>query len=52
MIKFIMGKFEEFQIYAGPGLDTEASLCFSYTKDGEENPTFMYFNDAMIGEKF
>ena len=36
MIKFIMGKFDEMQIFCGESNDTEASLCFSYTKDGEE----------------
>merc|ERR1711937_34157 len=36
MIKFIMGKFDEFQIFSGQGMDTEAGLCFAYTIDGEE----------------
>ena len=47
MVKFIMGRFDEFQIFAGQSMDTEASLAFAYTKDGEENPTFLFFNDAM-----
>ena len=52
MIKFIMDKFDEFQIFSGQGMDTEASLAFAYTIDGEENPTFLFFNDAMKQEKF
>ena len=52
MVKFIMGRFDEFQIFAGQSMDTEASLAFAYTKDGEENPTFLFFNDAMKQEKF
>lgn len=36
MIKMIMGKFDEMQIFTGSSCDTEATLCFSYTKDGEE----------------
>ena len=52
MIKFIMGKYDEFQIFSGQGMDTEASLAFAYTKDGEENPTFLFFNDALKQEKF
>ena len=52
MIKFIMGKFDEFQIFAGQNMDTEAGLAFAYTKDGEENPTFMFFNDGLKQEKF
>ena len=52
MIKFIMGKYDEMQIFAGQNMDTEAGLCFSYTKDGEENPVFLFFNDGMKEEKF
>ena len=52
MVKFIMGKFDEFQIFAGQSMDVEASLAFAYTKDGEENPTFLFFNDGMKQEKF
>ena len=39
--------FDEMQIFVGQNMDTEAGLCFSYTKDGEENPVFLYFNDGM-----
>ena len=52
MIKFVMGKFDEMQIFTGESVDTEATLCFAYTKDGEVDPTFLFFNDAYIQEKF
>lgn len=52
MIKFIMEKFDEMQIFSGENYDMEAGLAFSYTKDGEENPTFMFFNDGLKEEKF
>ena len=52
MVKFIMGKFDEMQIFTGQGMDVEASLAFAYTKDGETDPTFMFFNDALKMEKF
>ena len=52
MVKFIMGKFDEMQVFTGSSMDVEATLCFAYTKDGEVDPTFLYFNDAYIQEKF
>ena len=52
MIKFIVGKFDEMQIFSGSSFSTEASLAFAYTKDGEIDPTFLFFVDAMKEEKF
>jgi len=52
MVKFVMGKFDEMQIFTGKSIDTDASLCFAYTMDGEVDPTFLFFNDGMIEEKF
>lgn len=52
MVKFVMGKFDEMQIFAGQSMDCEASLAFAYTADGETDPTFLFFNDAMKQEKF
>ena len=52
MVKFVMGKFDEMQIFVGESMDTEASLCFAYTKDGETDPTFLFFRDGMKEEKF
>ena len=52
MVKFIMEKFDEMQIFTGESFDTEAGLAFSYTKDGECEPVFLFFNDGMVEEKF
>ena len=52
MVKFVMGKFDEMQIFVGKSMDTEASLAFAYTMDGEVDPTFLFFNDGMKEEKF
>ena len=52
MIKFIMGKFDEMQIFTGESMDMEAGLAFAYTKDGEMDPTFLFFNDGMREQKF
>ena len=52
MIKFIIGKFDEIQIFTGESFDTEAGLAFSYTKDGETEPVFLFFVDGMRSEKF
>ena len=52
MVKFIMGKFDEMQIFTGESFDTEAGLAFSYTKDGETDPVFLFFVDGMKEEKF
>ena len=52
MVKLVMEKFDEMQIFAGQSCDTEAGLCFAYTKDGEVDPTFMFFVDGMKEEKF
>ena len=52
MIKFIISKFDEMQFFTGASYDTEAGLAFAYTMDGEIDPTFMFFNDGMKGQKF
>ena len=42
MIKFVVGKYDEFQIFCGESFDTEASLCFCYYPEGETDPTFLF----------
>lgn len=51
-IKFVMDKFDEMQIFQGESLEEGSNLCFAYTKDGETEPTFMFFHDALKEEKF
>ena len=52
MVKFVVGKFDEMQVFSGKSMDTEAGLCFAYTKDEETDPTFLFFLDGMREEKF
>ena len=52
MVKLVMGKFDEMQVFAGESIDTEASICFSYTEDGATDPVFLFFNDCYKQEKF
>ena len=52
MVKFVMGKFDEMQIFAGSSMDTEASIAFAYNADGEVDPTFLFFADCCKEEKF
>ena len=51
-IKFVMGKFDEMQVFIGESGDPEAGLCFAYTIDGEVDPTFLFFADGLRQEKF
>ena len=52
MIKFIVGKFDEFQFFTGASFDTEAGMAFAYSMDGEMDPTFLFFADGCKEEKF
>ena len=52
LVKFIIAKFDEMQIFTGSSFDSEAGLAFAYTMDGEIDPTFLFFADGMREEKF
>jgi hypothetical protein len=53
LVKFILSKFDEFQIYTGQSGNWEGSLGFSYTKNQEdEGPTFLFFKDCLKEVKF
>ena len=52
LIKFIVNRYDEMQIFMGQSGDPEAGLCFAYNKDDEVDPTFLYFLDGMKEEKF
>ena len=52
LIKFVVGKYSEFQIFCGESYDTEAALTFSYTPDGYENPVFLYLRPQFNEKKF
>ena len=52
-VKFIGGRFDEFQIYAGNSYDMECGCAFAYQKEQcDEAPTFLFFADCMIEQKF
>ena len=51
-VKFVMGKYDEMQIFMGESSDDTASLAFAYTKDGETDPTFLFFVDCTKEKKF
>ena len=53
LVKFILSKFDEFQIYTGQSYNMEGALAFSYQKEQEDSgPTFLYFRDILKEEKF
>ena len=52
MIKFIVERYDEMQIFMGQSMDPEAGICFCYNKDGNIDPTFMFFADGMRETKF
>ena len=51
-IKLVMSKHDEFQFWCGQKYDVEAHIAFSYNKDGEEDPSFYYWNDGLKVEKY
>lgn len=53
VVKFILGRFKEFQIFTGSSFDTDGSLAFAYQKEQmDEGPTFLFFADVLKEEKF
>ena len=52
LVKFIMSKYDEMQIFVGKAYDMEGALCFCYNKDGEAEPTFLFFADGFRVEKY
>ncbi len=37
--------------FFGESMDTEASLCFAYYKDGAADPTFLFFKHGLDEQK-
>ncbi|CAL5219025.1 g783 [Coccomyxa viridis] len=50
-IKFLLGKLKELQFFFGESMDTEATLCFAYYKDGASDPTFIFFKHGLLEQK-
>lgn len=52
-VKYINENFDEMQVFTGESYDFEASLVFSMMKEQTDSgPTFWYFHDALLEEKF
>lgn len=51
LFKFIIGKFDEMQIFAGRNgfsIDPPAALCFAFQENQEDaGPTFLFFADGL-----
>ena len=53
LVKFVISKWDEMQVFAGPKYDMDAGLCFAWQKEqSDDGPTFLYFLDGMKEEKF
>jgi hypothetical protein len=53
MVKFIVSRYDEMQVFAGKKYEMEAGLCVAYQKNQEDaGPTFLFFLDGMKEEKF
>ena len=52
LVKLVIAKFDEMQIFTGESMDTEAGLAFAYTMEDETDPTFLFFVDGTKEAKF
>jgi hypothetical protein len=53
LVKHILEKFDEVQIFVGENYDMEGSFGYCYYKDqSDAGPTFFFFLDAMREEKY
>ncbi|BBN03749.1 hypothetical protein MPTK1_2g26040 [Marchantia polymorpha subsp. ruderalis] len=46
-VKFLLGKRADLQFFVGESMNEEGSLVFAYYKEGQTNPTFIYFADGL-----
>ena len=51
-VKFIVSRFDEMQMYTDQDCNVEDGIIFAYNKDGEIDPTFLFFTDCCKEEKF
>jgi hypothetical protein len=51
-VKDVIAKFDEVQFWCGSKFDTEGSMGFSWTMDGEVDPTFFFLCDLLKQEKY
>ena len=53
LVKHILEKFDEIQIFSGENYDMEASFGYCYQKDqNDAGPTFFFFLDGLREEKY
>ena len=53
LMKFILGKFDEFEFYLNEENNTEGAMTFAYWQDSalDKGPTFLYLKDGLEREK-
>ena len=53
LVKFILEKFDEMQMFTGEGQDFDAGFAYCYYKEQtDDGPTFIFFADGMRDEKY
>ena len=53
LVKFILSKFDEIQIFTGESNNFDAGFAYCYYKEQTDpGPTFLYFLDGMVEEKY
>ena len=53
LVKELVSKWDEVQVFTGESSNWEAGLAFCYVKDqADDGPTFYYFNDGLKQEKY
>jgi hypothetical protein len=53
LVKELVGKWDEVQVFTGESGNWEAGLAYCYMKDqSDDGPTFYFFNDGLKSEKY
>ena len=53
LVKELVSKWDEVQVFTGESSNWEAGLAFCYMKEQtDDGPTFYYFNDGLKNEKY
>ena len=53
MVKFVVSKYDEMQVFAGEKYDMDAGLCVAWHKEQDDaGPSFLFFLEGMKEEKF
>ena len=53
LMKFVLGKFDDFEFYLNEENDMEGAITFAYWEDSatDKGPTFLYLKDGLAREK-